>query len=160
VPPEPPTTRSNTMPRPPWLPLLSALGLLAVLAPAPCAGADKDEVIRPFNGRTLDGWKFKGKAEDSEWVVGRAVLDEKNPARLSVTPTNPAADGGPAAFELINNKTTKRSTDIYTERKFGDCTIEVEFMVPKGSNSGVYVMGEYEVQILDSYGKQKVGAGD
>ena len=33
-------------------------------------------------------------------------------------------------------------------------------MVPKGSNSGIYVMGEYEVQILDSYGKTKVGAGD
>jgi len=50
--------------------------------------------------------------------------------------------------------------DIYTEQKFGDCTIEVEFMVPKGSNSGVYVMGEYEVQILDSFGKKKVGPGD
>ena len=33
-------------------------------------------------------------------------------------------------------------------------------MVPKGSNSGVYVMGEYEVQILDSFGKKKVGPGD
>jgi hypothetical protein len=33
-------------------------------------------------------------------------------------------------------------------------------MVPKGSNSGVYVMGEYEVQVFDSYGKQKIGAGD
>jgi hypothetical protein len=33
-------------------------------------------------------------------------------------------------------------------------------MVPKGSNSGVYVMGEYEVQVFDSYGKDKVGPGD
>ena len=35
-------------------------------------------------------------------------------------------------------------------------------MVPKGSNSGIYVMGEYEVQILDSYGKpaDKLTQGD
>jgi Domain of Unknown Function (DUF1080) len=33
-------------------------------------------------------------------------------------------------------------------------------MIPKGSNSGIYLMGEYEVQVLDSYGKEKVGPGD
>ena len=27
-------------------------------------------------------------------------------------------------------------------------------MVPKGANSGVYVMGEYEIQVLDSYGRK------
>jgi len=33
-------------------------------------------------------------------------------------------------------------------------------MVPTGSNSGVYVMGEYEIQVLDSWGRQKMGRGD
>lgn len=28
----------------------------------------------------------------------------------------------------------------------------MEFMVPKGSNSGVYLMGRYEIQVLDSWG--------
>jgi hypothetical protein len=32
--------------------------------------------------------------------------------------------------------------------------------VPKGANSGIYVMGEYEVQVLDSFGKEKLGGGD
>jgi hypothetical protein len=32
--------------------------------------------------------------------------------------------------------------------------------VPKGSNSGVYLMGRYEIQVLDSYGKTKPGTGD
>jgi hypothetical protein len=138
------------------LPLLTAVVFVALSA-VPRA-AEKD-VATPFNGRTLDGWKFKNEKE-SEWTVGRSTLDEKDPKKLAVTPLNPAADGGPAAAELINNKTTKRGTDLYTERKFGDCLIELEFMVSKGSNSGVYVMGEYEIQILDSFGKAKVGAGD
>ena len=52
------------------------------------------------------------------------------------------------------------SQDINSKAKFGDCRIELEVMVPKGSNSGIYVMGEYEVQVLDSHGKMKVGSGD
>jgi hypothetical protein len=63
--------------------------------------------------------------------------------------------------ELINATPEHgASQDIYSKAKFGDCRIEVEVMVPKGSNSGVYVMGEYEVQVLDSYGKMKMGNGD
>jgi len=33
---------------------------------------------------------------------------------------------------------------------YGDAIITLEVMVPKESNSGIYVMGEYEVQVLDS----------
>ncbi|OQA00070.1 MAG: hypothetical protein BWY71_00851 [Planctomycetes bacterium ADurb.Bin412] len=32
--------------------------------------------------------------------------------------------------------------------------------MPKDSNSGVYVMGEYEIQVLDSYGRETMGPGD
>src|SRR5262249_23005472 len=50
--------------------------------------------------------------------------------------------------------------DLYTEEKFGDCVVELEVMIPQGSNSGVYLMGEYEVQVLDSYGKKPLTSGD
>jgi hypothetical protein len=82
--------------------------------------------------------------------VGTCRLDEKNPARLEV---NKDVGG-----ELIN--AAGGGVDISTVEKYGDCVVDLEFMVPKGSNSGIYLMGEYEVQILDSYGKEQIGQGD
>jgi len=49
---------------------------------------------------------------------------------------------------------------LLTKDEYGDVHIELEFMVPRGSNSGVYVMGRYEVQILDSFGRPRFGSGD
>jgi len=130
------------------LPVL--LGVVCVLVIACWAGAAE---IKPFNGKNLDGWLAKGgKLEDSKWTVGIAKLDPNNPRALVVE------QAGDAPGELVN--TSGRGRDIYTVEKFGDCVIEVEVMVPQGSNSGIYVMGEYEVQVLDSYGKTKVGPGD
>lgn len=106
--------------------------------------------VELFDGSSLKGWQMKGDAKKSKWVVGKAALDAKDEHKLAVMP-------GGAKGELINGAT---GVDLSSEKVFGDCTIEVEFMVPRGSNSGVYVMGEYEVQILDSYGKKKVGPGD
>lgn len=49
---------------------------------------------------------------------------------------------------------------LMTRETFGHVRVELEFMIPQGSNAGVYLMGRYEVQILDSFGKKKVGSGD
>lgn len=64
--------------------------------------------------------------------------------------------------KILVNSTAKDKTVPYllTKQEYGDVKIELEFMVPKGSNAGVYVMGRYEIQILDSFGKEKVGSGD
>jgi len=62
---------------------------------------------------------------------------------------------------IVNGLTFDRSIPyLFTKEEFGDAHIELEFMVPKGSNSGIYVMGRYEIQIFDSYGRERVGAGD
>lgn len=42
----------------------------------------------------------------------------------------------------------------------GDLELEVDFMVPKGSNSGIYFQGRYEVQILDSWNKREITSQD
>jgi hypothetical protein len=134
---------------------LAAAGLAipaALTVPASAGEKGGGKAATPFNGSDLKGWKLKGDAKRSKWTVGTAKLDEKNPSQLAVE------DASPGKGELVNAK--GGGVDIYSEEKWGDCTIEVELMVPKGSNSGIYVMGEYEVQVLDSYGRKKVGAGD
>ena len=132
------------------------LSLAALVIGSPLTGKDKDDkVVRPFNGKDLTGWAFKGDKTKSKWVVGIATLDKKDPSKLAVQAVDAKI---PASKRQLIDASS--SVDLYTEQKFGDCTIEAEFMIPKGSNSGVYVMGEYEIQILDSFGKEKVGPGD
>jgi hypothetical protein len=122
--------------------LLDSLSLVGVL--------ETKEVAAPFNGKDFDGWQFKDP-QRRHWVVGQASLDPQNPARFR---TEKARDASSA--QLINAQGGNIMGDIYTTAKFGDCTIELEFMLAKGADSGVYVMGEYEVQIFDSYGKPRI----
>jgi hypothetical protein len=42
--------------------------------------------------------------------------------------------------------------NLFTVMEHGDMYIEMDLMVPKGSNSGIYLQGRYEVQIFDSWG--------
>ena len=130
------------------IPAIRLSALLVVLSMVCVALADD---ATPFNGKNLDGWKTKGDAKKSKWAVGKAALDEKNAGAIKME------DGG---ADLVN--TSNAGVDLYSEAKFGDCVIEIEVFVPKGSNSGIYVMGEYEVQVYDSFGKkpEAMGAGD
>jgi hypothetical protein len=108
---------------------------------------DDSKTISLFNGKDLTGWKTIGKGTNI-WTVGKAAMDPDAPARVKVI--------GPGK-ELIN---TNRTVNLSSEAVFGDCLVEVEFMVGKStpgsdvdSNSGVKLMNIYEIQIFDSYGK-------
>lgn len=52
---------------------------------------------------------------------------------------------------LINPKS---GSNLITEAKFNDFKLHLEFRYPKGSNSGIYLRGRYEVQIEDNKGRQ------
>ncbi len=124
--------------------ILCSIAVLAVFHAAAHAG---EKTITPFNGKDLTAWKLRGDAKKNKWEVGTATLSDKGALVFK--------QGG---NEMVN--TAGGGIDIYTEQDFGDCVVEVEVMVPKGSNSGIYLMGRYEIQILDSFGKDKLGMGD
>ncbi len=126
---------------------LMALLSAAFLVPQGVLATEKRQVVITPIGNNLDNWKIKGNVYKSYWTIGAARLDPKNSKKLVVS------DSDQDPSHLVNSK--KGQSDIYTKETFGDCTIELEVMVPKKSNSGIYVMGQYEVQIKDSYGKKR-----
>lgn len=51
-------------------------------------------------------------------------------------------------------KSPRSGSNIMTDQTFTDFKLHIEFRYPKGSNSGVYLRGRYEVQVEDSYGQE------
>jgi len=80
--------------------------------------------IEVFNGKDLDGWGVQLAEVPNSWVVRDGILSNEKPG---------------------NN--------LVTKQKFNDFKLHAEFRYPKGSNSGVYLRGRYEVQVEDNYGK-------
>jgi len=61
---------------------------------------------------------------------------------------------------ILLNKAGKDAKDLVTNFEHGDMDFELEFMMAKNSNSGIYLMGNYEIQLSDSWGKSKTtGSG-
>ena len=134
----------------------AAIGFILAGTGFAALGADRGEPVSLLNGRDLTGWKTVGNGT-SEWAFGHAIMDPDHPAKLKLV--------GPGD-ELIS---TNKTVNLSSERVFGDCILEVEYLVGKStpgnandSNSGVKMMNIYEIQIFDSYGKttlSKVDAG-
>jgi hypothetical protein len=89
--------------------------------------------IQLFNGKDLEGWRLI----DPKAVNGWSVID-------GALNNNPVQEAG---------KPHKHYGNLRTEREFEDFNLTLETNVPPQSNSGVYLRGIYEVQILDSFGK-------
>ena len=96
------------------------------------------------DGRSLVGWK----APLGEWKL----VQSARPSAVNAK-----------AFTLVPGKGTLVNGDkgktgnLFSKFQHGDVRAVIEYMVPKGSNSGVYFQGRYEIQILDSYGKKTLG---
>jgi hypothetical protein len=90
--------------------------------------------ITLFNGRDLTGWRLIDPKSENAWSVENGALANRPPAH---------AEGQPR----------RRTGNLRTDREFEDFNLKLEVSVPAGSNSGVYLRGLYEVQVLDSLGK-------
>jgi hypothetical protein len=95
-------------------------------------GKPPSDAIVLFDGTSLDAWETTKK------------------------------EGGPARWKLVEDggmEVVKGTGAIRTKQAFGDCQLHIEWAAPKefaGSgqgrgNSGVFLMGSYEIQVLDSY---------
>jgi hypothetical protein len=121
---------------------------LLVLSTSPSHADDnKTGTQELFNNKDLSGWKLRDPAatDRSKWRVVSAITLKKgmNTQFASVDGTGVLLSGG-----------DRRGVDLLSETTHGDCELHIEFNVPRGSNSGVYFQGQYELQILDSHGKE------
>lgn len=108
-----------------------------------------------FNGKDTDGWKTRTDEGRDRWKVVTSVsLENGNPKMLIGS-----GDGTKESSAILLSVPT-HGADLITEKDLGDGEYHVEFMVPEGSNSGVYLLGRYEVQVFDSYGKDKPDMAD
>jgi len=84
---------------------------------------------------------------DPAWHAVQAVtLDPANPRKLTIE----------AGKGVWTNAPKGTAQDLYTTREYGDVAVEIEFLIPQRSNSGIKLMGLYEVQITDSHGRTKM----
>lgn len=116
--------------------------------------------IQLLNGKNMDGWMYvpdslSDNPGQGGWTATPAVIwDESNESK----PLKGAYISGDRIVNTIEAPNTVAS-DIVSVRKFGDMEIYLEFLVANKSNSGVYVHGLYEIQILSSYGKDPGSSG-
>jgi hypothetical protein len=102
--------------------------LLACFAAATSTfAADDENDFKPlFNGKDLTGWHARKPEAHNAWIV---------------------LDG------LLKNdlKPGEHGVDLVTDQKFWNFTVRYDYMVPDGSNSGFYLRGRHEIQILGDF---------
>jgi type 1 glutamine amidotransferase len=98
------------------------------------AAEKKDGFKLLFDGKTMNGWKYRRDDGKRSWSVQNGML--------------------------VNTLgKDEHGTDILTEEKFRDFTVRFEFQVPPNSNSGFYLRGRHEIQVFDDYKSGKPTAG-
>ena len=100
-------------------------GLVAILL-AGTAWADDGGFTRLFNGKDLTGWHLRKPVALSSWSVVDGVL--KNTVEKG-----------------------QHGVDLVSDGKFWNFTVKYEYMVPDGSNSGFYLRGRHELQVLGDF---------
>lgn len=86
-----------------------------------------------------------------EWFQANHVqLDTTNQKLLSYEP----------GIESFINGALGRAEHLVTKESYGDIELHIEFLLPEGSNSGIYFQSRYEIQIYDSYGSENLEYSD
>ena len=114
---------------------------------------ETEEVIEslPFQEVSLNGLEgFQSPAEN--WsVVGQVISDYTKEKDIQVRE---------GSGILVNQPTEEAKDNLLTTWEHQDLELTLSFMMPKGSNSGIYLQGRYEVQLFDSWMKEELGVAD
>jgi hypothetical protein len=125
-------------------PLLVWLCLAAFVLPeiGRSAGA-----ISLFNGKDLSGWNIPA----GEWQVAQnATIDAADNKKFAIE----------AGTGVLVNGASGKTQNLLSTVEHGDVEAHIEFVVPKNSNSGIYFMGRYEIQVFDSWGVAEPKSSD
>jgi hypothetical protein len=110
---------------------------IAPLPPAPDLSKVKfGDPITLFNGKDLTGWRLTLPDADSGWSVQDGILIN----RVQEKKTKEKEKG-------------KHFGNLRTDAEFEDFNIKLEVRTLEGTNSGVYLRGIYEVQVMESFGQ-------
>ncbi|MDP4248942.1 MAG: DUF1080 domain-containing protein [Bacteroidota bacterium] len=97
--------------------------------------------LQPIPLQNLDAFRDPGK----NWnLASNASADPEKEGNMKAIP------GEGAVVDIMN---PKDNTHLITKEEYGDLQLELDFMMAKNSNSGVFLEGRYEVQLLDSWTK-------
>jgi hypothetical protein len=108
---------------------------LALFTTTALIAADDEKDFKPlFNGKDTTGWHLRNPDGHNAWSVVDSIL--KN-----------------------DLKPGEHGTDLVSDAKFWNFTVRYEYMVPDGSNSGFYLRGRHEIQILGDFAGGKVSVG-
>lgn len=117
-------------------------------APPPEEGAPTE---LPFTPLVLDDLSAFAPAAANWSVVGMAWSDHTQERHLA-TATGTGV--------LVNQHDEQHQDHLFTTWEHGDLELRAEMMLPKGSNSGLYFQGRYEIQLFDSWRKDSVSYAD
>lgn len=109
-----------------------------------------------LNGENMDGWEYVPKTGQGGWTATPGVIWDESDGSAKLKEVYISGDRIVNTIEAPN----KVASDIFTTRKFGDMEIYLEFLIASESNSGAYIHGLYEIQIVNSYGKDSVYPGN
>ncbi len=84
-------------------------------------------------------------------VVGSVLADHTKEGNIQTTE---------GTGVLVNQNTETEKDHLLTTWEHGDLEVELEFMMPKSSNSGIYFQGRYEIQLFDSWQVEKPQSSD
>jgi hypothetical protein len=120
----------------------SLFSFLIGLAVMGAGGTDDGDWIELMPGKDLSAWR----QPLGHWLtVSEVAMDPQDRERLAWKPGVGPAINGPQG----------RTVNLVSAKEFGDIEAHIEFMIPGRSNSGIYFMGRYEVQVYDSHGVAK-----